>query len=317
MNSSAQSTPLDSWQALRQEMPVAAKWAYFDHAAVSPLPRAARDAMIAWAHQASDEGDTIYPQWYRAVEQVRATAARLLNATGPEIALVRSTTEGINLVAEGFPFQPGDNVVTLENEFPSNIYPWMNQASRGVEVRRVPAPGMRVDLDRLRQACDRRTRIVAISWVGYASGWRCDLAAVAELVHAAGALLLVDAIQGLGVFPLDLAQVPIDFLATASHKWLLAPEGGGIFFIRRQHLDTLRATGIGAHSVKQDPDYTHIELALKPTAARFEGAPSTSPACSAWGPVSTCCWESARTTSRPACWKSPLWPPTDSAASAP
>lgn len=185
------------WAEFRRQMPVTQRWAYFDHAAVAPLPAAARDALIRYAQQAADEGDTAWPAWNRRVEEVHGLAARLIGADPDEIALVRNTTEGINLVAEGFAWQAGDNVVTLDNEFPSNQYPWMNLASRSVETRRVATDGGRVDLDQLAEACDRRTRIVSVSWVGYASGWRTDPAVLAEMVHAHGALLFVDAIQGL------------------------------------------------------------------------------------------------------------------------
>ena len=139
----------------------------------------------------------------------------------------------------------------------------MNLASRGVETRRVPTDNGRVDLDRLAEACDRRTRIVSVSWVGYASGWRIDPAEVAELAHERGALLFVDAIQGLGAFPLDAHAAGIDFLAADSHKWMLGPEGAGLLFVRREHLDRLRPLGVGWHSVAHSFDYTKIELDLK------------------------------------------------------
>ena len=142
-------------------------------------------------------------------------------AQAEEIALVPNTAAGINLVAEGFPWQPGDNVVLPENEFPSNQYPWINMADRGVEVRHVKIEQGRVELDRLAAACDRRTRIVSVSWVAYASGWRQDLDRLVEMVHAHGALLFLDAVQGLGVFPIDVARTPVDFLAAGGHKWLL------------------------------------------------------------------------------------------------
>ena len=220
------------WQSFRQQMPVAQRWAYFDHAAVAPLPERTRAAVTRWVDLAATEGDTVWPSWSNRVEQCRGLAARLIHAEPAEIALVHSTTEGITLVAEGYPWQPGDNVVTLDNEFPSNQYPWLNLASRGVETRRVPAVDGRVDLDRLADACDARTRIVTVSWVGYASGYRVDLDQVAELAHRKGALLFVDAIQGLGVFPLDVQKTPIDFLAADGHKWLLGPEGAGLFYLR-------------------------------------------------------------------------------------
>ena len=252
--------------------PIAQKWAYFDHAAVAPLPAPTQQAIVRWVEQAACEGDTVWPAWHKRVEETRSLAARLLHADADEVALVHSTSEGIGLVAEGFPWREGDNLVTLDNEFPSNQYPWLNLVSRGVETRRVPVDDRgRVDLNLLEDACDERTRLVSVSWVGYASGWRCDLDAVAELAHRRGALLFVDAIQGLGVFPLDVKATPVDFLAADGHKWMLGPEGAGLFYLRREHLDRLRPIGVGWHSVVHAADYNRIELELKPSAARYEG----------------------------------------------
>ena len=156
-------------------MPVTEKWAYFDHAAVAPLPGPAWRAVADWASDAAENGDISCPAWSRRLEELRALSARMIGANLDEIALVRNSTEGINLVAEGFPWRAGDNCVTLADEFPSNQYPWMNLADRGVETRRVPTEEGRADLDRLAAACDQRTRVVTVSWVSYSSGWRNDV----------------------------------------------------------------------------------------------------------------------------------------------
>lgn len=256
----------------RSHMPVADRWAYLDHAAVAPISGPARAAIEQWASVAMNDGAVHYPDWTARLERLRTLAAQCIGADVGEIALLSNTTAGINLVAEGFPWQVGDNVVTRTDEFPSNQYPWLNLAHRGVEVRRLPVgEDGSLDLNRLADACDERTRIVTLSWVAYANGWRHNLDEVARLVHDCGALLFVDAIQGLGVFPLDVRRTPIDFLAADGHKWLLGPEGAALFYCRRDHLDLLHPLGIGWNSVVHEHDFDRIDLELKPTAVRYEG----------------------------------------------
>jgi selenocysteine lyase/cysteine desulfurase len=256
---------------LRARMPVVEKWAFFDHAAMCPLPTPVAEVLREWLDEAVAEGNTVWPNWVRRVETMRATAARLIGAEADEIALVRNTTSGIAMVAEGFPWEPGDNVVTLADEFPSNLFPWLHLADRGVETRRVPTDNGRLDLDKLAAALDGRTRMVSVSWVGYTTGYRQDVAKICELAHERGALVFLDAIQGLGAFPIDVRQTPVDFLAADGHKWLLGPEGAGIAYIRREHLERIRPHSVGWNSVVPAADYSKAELKLKPTAARFEG----------------------------------------------
>jgi selenocysteine lyase/cysteine desulfurase len=259
-------------EALRALMPASKRFAYFDHAAMSPLPAPTAEAFQKWLKEAVEIGNSAWGEWVRAVEQTRAAAATMIGANTDEIALINSTTAGVSLVAEGFRWQAGDNVVTLADEFPSNVYPWMNLADRGVETRRVATEvSGRLDIDKLRQAIDARTRIVSISWVGFATGYRQDVGQITSLAHERGALVFVDAIQGLGAFPLDVDDVEIDFMAADGHKWLLGTEGAGIAYIRRKNLELLRPLGPGWHSVMPGQDYTHIELNLRPAAARYEG----------------------------------------------
>lgn len=263
--------PAADWNAFRNRMPAARRWAYFDHAAVAPLSGPAAESLAAWTTDTAENGDAHWPVWAGRLEQVRRQGAALFGASIEETALIRNTTEGIHLVAEGFPWQPGDNVVLPADEFPSNRYPWQHLASRGVEARLVPMTGTDDDLQKLDDACDGRTRIVAASWVGYASGRRFDPAELAELAHRRGALLFLDAIQGLGVFPLDVKAAGVDFLAADGHKWLLGPEGAGLFYVRRELLDVLRPLGVGWNSVVDGHDFTQAAWRFKPTAARYEG----------------------------------------------
>lgn len=281
----------DSWDQFRQQMPVVERWAYFDHAAVAPLPRPAQQALIEWTNEVATHGDAHWSEWRKRVVAVHDSVARLLGCQPSEVAFVSNTTHGLSIIAEAFPWQPGDNVVLASNEFPANRNPWRCLIPRGVEVRIVESePGLDIcPITKLLAATDTRTRIVTASWVGFITGWRHDLDELAEECHRRGILLCVDAIQGLGVIPLDLSRTPIDFLAADGHKWLLGPEGAGLLFIRQEHLETLRPTGIGPNSIGFSGSYLrpmedycdaagayHVARPLQPRelwpgARRFEG----------------------------------------------
>ncbi len=275
---------LPDWSALRDaEFPVTKNWAYFDHAAVAPLPRRSADRMRAWAAEQEANGVVNWPDWERKLGAIRGDLARLIGAEPGEIAFVNSTTHGINLVAEGFPFRPGDNLVTAAEEYPSNLYPWMNLADRGVATRMVPSREGRVWVDDLAAAIDDRTRLLTISQVEFASGFRNDLDALSGLCRDRGVALFVDAIQGLGPLTIDVRRTPIDFLAADGHKWLLGPEGAGFAYVRRDWIDRLRPTGIGWNSVVTSYNSPTPELSLKPTAARWEGGSYNMPGLQTFG----------------------------------
>lgn len=258
------------WQWWRSQMPVTEKWAYFDHAAVAPLSQPAAQAIAGFTQQATESGDTVWPEWAARCEHLRGLASEILHCQADEICLVPNTTTGINLVAEGFPWQPGDSVIVPDGEFPSNLFPWQNQEARGVKLRVVPRRGDQVIVDDLIAQIDDSTRLIAVSWVGYASGFRIDIERLVRRAHERGVLVFLDAIQGLGMYPLDLATTPVDFLAADGHKWLLGPEGAGIAMIRREHLDRLRCCNVGWGSVKNAHNYSAPELELRNAASRFE-----------------------------------------------
>jgi len=263
------------WTDLRRECPVTKRWAYFDHAAVSPLTERAQRALIEYADELAANGVVNDPDRVRRIEAVRRQAAQLLNADPLDIAFIKNTSEGIGIVAEGLRWRDGDNVVTAEDEYPANLYPWMNLAERGVELRRVPSRNGRILLDDLRSAIDGRTRLVSLSFVEYASGFRNDLFAVGQMCREKGVLFFVDAIQGLGVLPLDVQQMPIDFLAADGHKWLLSCEGAGLFWMRRELVEQLHPVGIGWNSVIGSRNFNRLEFRLKPHAGRWEsGSPN-------------------------------------------
>lgn len=259
------------WDWWRQQMPVCRRWAYFDHAAVAPLPQPTVDRIAAFTRQASCEGDTAWPEWAKEMEAMRRGVADWIGAETEEVAFVPNTTFGINMVAEGWPWQAGDNVVIPAGEFPSNHFPWQNQETRGVELRVVGEPGGPVDLDAIAAAIDESTRIVAASWVGYASGFRLNVDKLVEIAHQRGAAVFLDAIQGLGLFPLNVKNTPIDFMAADGHKWMLGPEGAGITYIKKELLDRLRCGVVGWNSVRGGHQFGKAEFQLRDEAARYEG----------------------------------------------
>jgi selenocysteine lyase/cysteine desulfurase len=258
------------WQALRHEFPVTRRWAFFDHAAVAPITGRAQRALGEWAADMAENGDVYESRWVKRVEEVRALFGKLLNADPLDIAFVKNTSEGIGIVAEGFPWRSGDNLVTAAEEYPANVYPWMNLVDRGVDVRLVRSRDGRIEMDDLRAALDGGTRLVTLSHVEFASGFRNNLDAIGALCRERGIYFFVDAIQGLGVLPLDVQQTPIDFLAADGHKWLLGPEGAGIFYLRRELIDLLHPVGVGWNSVVNSRDFSRIDFRLKPHAGRWE-----------------------------------------------
>lgn len=261
---------LMDWTSLREQFPVTRRWAYFDHAAVAPISAPAQRALVEWAADLADNGEIHEPLWVRRVNEVRRLTGQLLNADPLDVAFVKNTSEGIGIVAEGFPWQPGDNAVTAAEEYPANVYPWMNLRDRGVELRTVPSRGNRIVLDDVRAAMDGHTRLVSLSWVEFASGFRNDLDALGQLCRERGVFFFVDAIQGLGVLPIDVQRTPIDGLAADGHKWLLAPEGAGVFYLRREWVERLHPVGVGWHSVVNATDFSKIDFTLKPHAGRWE-----------------------------------------------
>lgn len=241
---------LISLEQIRANFPIVKHYNFMNNASVAPISLPAAEALVGYARELSE---TAYlgGTYYRMTDNVRRMAARLINADPTEITFVRNTSMGINLVANGISWATGDNIVSNTMEFPGNVYPWLALESRGVTLKRVREEDGRVPFDMLAAAIDRRTRLVSISAVQWSNGFRMDLARLGELCKAKGVLLFVDAIQSLGVHPMDVRGMNIDFLSAGGHKWLVSPEGTGIFYCRRELITHLRPFSIGYMSVKQ------------------------------------------------------------------
>jgi selenocysteine lyase/cysteine desulfurase len=254
------------WQKYRDQFPVTDRLVYLNHAAVTPLCRRAAEAMRHLAEDALEFGSEHYQQWMETYQGVRAASARLINSTPAEIAIVKNTSEGIATVATGIAWKPGDIVVAFEEEFPANFYPWKRLEAKGIEVRWL---SIFDDLDRIDAAC-KGARMLAVSYVQYLSGYRVNLEAIGEICRRHGCFFLVDAIQGLGAFPIDVRAANIDALAADGHKWLLGPEGCGILYVRREVQDEIEPVEFGWTNVAKYYDYSSRDMALRPDAGRYE-----------------------------------------------
>ncbi|NOX44305.1 MAG: aminotransferase class V-fold PLP-dependent enzyme [Caldiserica bacterium] len=239
---------------IRREFPLLGEVVWLASAGTGPMPRGALDALAATQRALYGGFD---PGAWRgaggAVERARALAASCLGVERGEIALVRSTTEGLNAVACAIPWEPGDNVVITDQEYPANAIPWYHQARRhGVEVRVARSRDGRLPLDAFAEVVDRRTRAVAVSHVQFASGYRVDLAGLAELAHEHGALLVVDAIQSVGAVCVRPRELGVDALACGGYKWLCGPEGTGFLYVRGDLAEELLPAQVGLPNIARD-----------------------------------------------------------------
>jgi selenocysteine lyase/cysteine desulfurase len=254
------------WREYRSEFPVTERLVYLNHAAVAPLCRRAADAIKWLTDDASMYGSAHYDEWLAAYRGVRTAAARLIGATPAEVAIVKNTSEGIATVATGIGWRAGDKVVAFEDEFPANLYPWKRLEQHGIHVEWLRATDPLERIDRAATGA----RLLAISFVGYLSGFRVDLEAVGEICRRRGCFFFVDAIQGLGAFPLDVELAHIDALAADGHKWMLGPEGCGVLYVRKDRLDEIEPVEFGWTNVAGYADYGSRDMGLRPDAGRYE-----------------------------------------------
>ena len=248
---------------------------YLNHAAVAPWPVRVQEAVCRFARENAREGSRHYPRWLATEQRLRERAARLLGVPGTEgIALVKNTSEGLSFVAFGLDWQAGDEVVIPAGEFPSNRIVWESLAPQGVKVREVELDFLQPEAA-LMAACGPATRLLSVSAVQYASGLRLDLARLGACCRERGILFCVDAIQWLGALPFDAVAAGADFVVADGHKWLLAPEGLGLFYCREALLDRLRLHEYGWHMVAEPGDFDRPDWAPAATARRFEcGSPN-------------------------------------------
>jgi selenocysteine lyase/cysteine desulfurase len=254
----------------RAYFPTTQTHAYLNHAGIAPFSKPVAETMqdiITWRLDLGARRD-IEEDW--PTNHLRRSAARLIGADEAEICLTRNTSHGLNIIATGLPWRPGDNLITAETEFPANVYPWKNLERKGVTLRFAPARHNRILVDDVAAMIDERTRLVAISFVEFATGFRNDLLALADLCQSRDVLLCVDGIQGLGALALDVGQVPLDFLSTGGAKWLMGPVGTGFLYVRRPHIPRLDLTVAGWMGITDIHQHFRYDLPWRDDAGRYE-----------------------------------------------
>jgi cysteine desulfurase/selenocysteine lyase len=255
---------------IRDLFPVTTQVAYLNHASVGAPPLPVTEAMARYWTERGLGGSLALVEWDDALERIRQTSARFMGAHRDEIVFTGSISHGLNIIAAGLDWQPGDNLICAETEFPANVYPWTNLRRRGVEVRFAPACENCILVEDVVALMDDRTRLVAVSFVEFGTGYRNDLDALSRLCHKRGALLCVDGIQGLGALQFDVTQTPVDFVASHAAKWMMGPIGAGFLYIRRDLLEHLDPVMSGWRSVVDRDNYYNYESPLRTSGERFE-----------------------------------------------
>jgi cysteine desulfurase / selenocysteine lyase len=261
----------------REEFPwaLAGDTIFLNHASTGPLPERTVRVVGEWGRLRATPHRVTFDMQFGTLAKARDLVARLIGADASEIAITTNTTYGINLAAFSLPLPAGSVVLSPDQEFPANVYPWMALAERrGLEYRRLQCHEGVLDADRLaKELEDERVRLVTVSWSQFASGARVDLKALGTLCRERGVFFVVDAIQGLGPLTLDLRETPVDILASGGQKWLLSPWGSGFVYVRKALIEDLEPYDVSWLAVRGADDFSRLtdyDLTWRSDARRFE-----------------------------------------------
>ncbi|MDF1818143.1 MAG: aminotransferase class V-fold PLP-dependent enzyme [Immundisolibacteraceae bacterium] len=258
------------------EFPQPESLIYLNHAAVAPWPARSQHALTAFAEQNVSRGATDYPEWVAVETRLRQRLAELIGAASfNDIALQKSTSEALSVVAWGLDWKPGDNIILCRQEFPSNRIPWESLQPLGVEIRYLDLAKVADPEQAYIDLMDRNTRLISVSSVQYASGLRADLNRLGEACRARDILFCVDAIQSLGALPFDLNECQADFVMADGHKWMLGAEGLALLWVNPAIREQLRLYQYGWHMTRESSNFDAPSWHPADTAKRFEcGSPN-------------------------------------------
>jgi cysteine desulfurase/selenocysteine lyase len=259
---------VDNEEKRRDAFPICRTKIFMAHAAVTALPRVVADAIIRFTEESAANFEN-FAALLKSIQEARASAANLIGSSPEEIALIGPTSLGLSLFANGIDWQSGDEVICYLDDYPANVYPWLNLRSRGLTVRLLqPAETGALTPELVAQALTPKTRLVALASSNFVSGYRIDLNAIGKMLREKEILFSVDAIQTLGAFPTTVEYV--DFLSADAHKWMLGPLAIGIVYVRRECFDLCRPTLLGSWNVKAPGFVAQEEIEFQPTAQRYE-----------------------------------------------
>jgi cysteine desulfurase / selenocysteine lyase len=259
---------LASEESRRREFPVARDQIFLAHAGVCPLPRRVAQAIAdcATLGATGDQETLVVPE---RLDEARKLASQLLNCQPDEIALVGPTSLALSFVAAGLNFRRGENILIYHDDYPSNVYPWMALAQRGIEVRMMNTRGLGVIRPRdVVGQVDENTRLVALASCHFISGYRIDFQAIGKSLHERNILFCLDAIQSLGAFPATTEEV--DLMAADAHKWLLGPCGAGLMYVRQSLQEYFTPPVYGWHNVKCPEFVAQEQIVFEPGARKYE-----------------------------------------------
>lgn len=263
--------PIDR-NRLNALFPVTQSDIYLNHAAISPFSTHVLQAInFALTERSTGVIDT-YQQGLEEKDKLKSNLAALIHGKKEHIALITNTSEGLNWFVNSLRWQPGDRILLVEGEFPTNIYPFMNMERRGIEIDFVPLRSGAILLEDIEKMITGKTRLLSISFVEFFTGFRNDLKTIGQLCKSKKVLLSVDGIQGVGAIPLNVEEAQIDFLANGGHKWLMGPMGSGFMYLRPEIIQQMDPVFAGWLSVKDSWNFLDYRLDFLDDAARFEMA---------------------------------------------
>lgn len=243
---------------------------YMNHAAISPLPAPVVEAINEFLYLKSRTEIENYNDYLQLISDTKTEIGELINCNPERIAFVDNTSNGLNILAQGLDWKSGDRIILNDLEFPSNVYPFLNLKSYGVEIDFVKSTNGAVLYEDIEKTITAKTKLISISYVQFLTGYRADLERIGELCRLKGIIFCVDSIQGLGAMMLDVKKCKIDFLANGCHKWLMSLEGLGLIYLSEELQERINQKYVGWTSVTSAWNLLDYKLILKNNADRFQ-----------------------------------------------